>query len=67
MPVKLSLGIINPKKSGILNTKVAKTTALKTSLFAYLLGTMFNKIKTIVIGYKNIKEGTANVMIKSTW
>ena len=66
IPVKFSLGIINPRKSGILKIKVTKTTPLNTNFDANLSSTMFNKINTIVIGYKNIKAGTAKVMIKST-
>ena len=66
IPVKFSLGMMNPKKSVILKIKVTKTTPLKTSFVPYLFGTIFSKINTIVIGYKNINAGTANVMIKST-
>lgn len=66
IPVKFSLGTIKPRKSVILKINVTKTTPLKTSLEAYLSATIFNKIKTIVIGYKNINAGTANVMMKST-
>ena len=66
IPVKFSLGIIKPKKSVMLKIKVIKTTPLKTSFVAYLSGTIFSKISTIVIGYKNINAGTANVIIKST-
>ena len=66
IPVSCSLGIINPKKSGILKINVTKTTPLKTNFVAYLSGTIFSKISTMVIGYKNINAGTAMVMIKST-
>ena len=48
--------IINPKKSGMLNKNVVKTTALKTNFDPYLLGKTFNTINTIVIGYKNITD-----------
>ena len=66
IPTKYTFGITNPKKSGMLNKKVPKTTPLNTCYEASLSGSTFNTINTIVIGYKNIKAGSANVMIKST-
>ena len=63
---RCSPGMINPKKSGILNAKVTNTTLRKTNFEAHLSGTTLSKIKTMVIGYKNINPGTAIAMIKST-
>ena len=63
---RCSLGMIKPKKSGILNAKVTKTTLRKTNFEAHFSETTLSKIKTMVIGYKNINPGTAIAMIKST-
>ena len=63
---KYTLGITKPKKSGMLNKKVTNTTPLNTFLEANLSGSTFKTINTMVMGYKNIKAGTASIMIKPT-